>query len=538
MKTRLLILALFAAFGQAAHAGQQEATQAYQARDYPRAAALYLAAYDQERAVDDLYNAACSYALAGDAERALATLRRAMDAGFLNADQAAHDSDFAALGPDPRWTALLAEMGARRDREAKLFDSPALDTPYAENISEDEKVAGLSKFWSEVKYNFVYTDTLKTLDWDRLYLAYLPKVRATKSTAEYYRVLMELCAQLKDGHTNVYPPQQAAAEFYGRPLMRMQLAEGRVFVKSVFSPELTAQGVVPGLEITSVDGVPSAQYRARELAPFASASTPHDLAVRTGVYGFLSGPVAAQPRVTFAQADGKQFTVPVARADVQAWNRARPPVAPFEYRMLPGKVAYVALNGFDNNAAADGFMQAWPELAQASALVIDVRMNGGGSSNVGYRVLATLADQPFATSQWSTRDYKPSYRAWGRPQPLFTGAADKVPNDPQHHFAGKVVVLTGPMTYSAAEDFAVAFDEMKRGVIIGEATGGSTGQPLFFKLPGGGQARVCTKKDTYADGKPFVGVGVQPQVEAHQTIADLRKGRDTVLEAALTYLKK
>jgi len=94
-------------------------------------------------------------------------------------------------------------------------------------------------------------------------------------------------------------------------------------------------------------------------------------------------------------------------------------------------------------------------------------------------------------------------------------------------------VLTSARTYSAAEDFAVAFDTMQRGRIVGEATGGSTGQPLILNLPGGVMARICTKRDTYSDGREFVGVGVQPQVVVHPTVADFRAGRDTVLEAAL-----
>ena len=94
-------------------------------------------------------------------------------------------------------------------------------------------------------------------------------------------------------------------------------------------------------------------------------------------------------------------------------------------------------------------------------------------------------------------------------------------------------VLTSARTYSAAEDFAVAFDTMQRGRIVGEATGGSTGQPLIVALPGGAMARICTKRDTYSDGREFVGVGVQPEVVVHPTVADFRAGRDTVLEAAL-----
>jgi len=67
---------------------------------------------------------------------------------------------------------------------------------------------------------------------------------------------------------------------------------------------------------------------------------------------------------------------------------------------------------------------------------------------------------------------------------------------------------------------------------------GSTGQPLFISLPGGGMARICTKADTYPDGRAWVGHGIQPTVKAVPTVADLRRGRDTVLEAALAQLRK
>ena len=71
------------------------------------------------------------------------------------------------------------------------------------------------------------------------------------------------------------------------------------------------------------------------------------------------------------------------------------------------------------------------------------------------------------------------------------------------------------------------------GKVIGEASGGSTGQPLMFDLPGGGFGRVCTERDTYPDGKEFVGVGIQPDIVVKPLLADVRKNKDTVLEAAL-----
>jgi C-terminal processing protease CtpA/Prc len=100
------------------------------------------------------------------------------------------------------------------------------------------------------------------------------------------------------------------------------------------------------------------------------------------------------------------------------------------------------------------------------------------------------------------------------------------------------VVLTSARTFSAAEDFCAVFDYMKRGTIMGEPTGGSTGQPLLFGLPGGGRARVCIKRDAYPDGKEFVGFGIKPTMTISPTLADVRAGRDTVLEGALQYLAK
>src|ERR1044072_892226 len=117
---------------------------------------------------------------------------------------------------------LSSAQEARRitDRKTGLWNSQSLKTPYRENISDDEKIAGLSELWSEVKYNFANFDLVPELDWDYLYLSYLPKVRQTKSTLEYYRLLVELCALLKDGHTNVYPPEALTNELDARPPLR------------------------------------------------------------------------------------------------------------------------------------------------------------------------------------------------------------------------------------------------------------------------------------------------------------------------------
>jgi C-terminal processing protease CtpA/Prc len=436
-------------------------------------------------------------------------------------------------------TLAFAQAAAPAAAPARtLFDSPALASPYQANLSEDEKIAGLSKFWSEVKYNFVYVDKLKELDWDRVYLEYLPKVRATTSTAQYYKVLMELCAKLQDGHTNIYPAAEIRNGLLARPLLAVRQVEGRVFVRHVADPELQARGVEPGMEVVSVEGEPVRAYNERLIGPYLGASTPQDMERR--LYGgwFLSGPAGSAPRVTFRGEDGKVVQAQARRVDWDTYARAIPQPPPFEMRMLPGNVAYVALNGFGDQRAADGYIAAFDQIAQSSALIIDMRNNGGGNSDVGYRVLATLTGTPFETGRSFTRDYRPAYRAWQEPLPDYVIPDQPWPADAAHQYTKPVAVLISNATFSAGEDFMVAFDSMKRGAIVGEATGGSTGQPLVVALPGGGSARICTKKDTYPDGREWVGKGIEPTVKVVPTVADLKRGRDTVLEAALAALRR
>ncbi len=107
-------------------------------------------------------------------------------------------------------------------------------------------------------------------------------------------------------------------------------------------------------------------------------------------------------------------------------------------------------------------------IAASDGLILDVRNNGGGNSSVGYRVLATLIDAPVATSRWRTRLYRPVYRAWGQSRvETDDHPAGHIEPDPAHHFDRRkpVLVLSSTFTFSAAEDFLVAFDQSGRGQI-------------------------------------------------------------------------
>ena len=45
---------------------------------------------------------------------------------------------------------------------------------------------------------------------------------------------------------------------------------------------------------------------------------------------------------------------------------------------------------------------------------------------------------------------------------------------------------------------------------------------LALQLPGGGRANICSKRDTYPDGRDFVGVGIAPDIVVEPTVENWR----------------
>ncbi|MBO0934653.1 S41 family peptidase [Fibrella aquatilis] len=470
---------------------------------------------------------------AGRDEDALASLTESMEE---NKGRAWIFDDIDDNPAFARFQALPAYQKLGGSVLHRVFNSKALATTYKPNLTDAEKVAGLSKLWSEAKYNFVYFDHLPALDWDKLYLEYIPKVQATNSTVAYYRVLKQFYAQLHDGHTDVWAASPALADSVSaRPPITAQLVDGRVLVQLVRHDSLQRTGLVPGLEITQVDGVPVVDYANRYVRPYQSGSTTQNVDVQTYAYNLLRGPKDRPVTIQFRDKTGKLFSRTLPRT---GYGRLTP-IPAFVHRTLPGNIAYVQLNTFENPEAFTKFKAAFDSISTSSALILDVRLNGGGSSGEGWNILGYLTDKPFRIGKSSSQLYSPVRRAWGEgvkfetvsaPEPTWRANGERLYTKP-------VVVLINGMTFSAAEDFALAFDLMKRGALIGEPTGGSTGQPLSFALPGGIMARVCTKRDTYPDGTEWVGKGIQPVVLVHPTIANVQAGRDAVLEVALNHLK-
>ncbi len=140
---------------------------------------------------------------------------------------------------------------------------------------------------------------------------------------------------------------------------------------------------------------------------------------------------------------------------------------------LQGNVAYLEIRtfGIPPQVMGDALTEAMTAVADADALIIDVRRNGGGSPHAVALVSSYLFGPD--TVHLNSLYWRPANRTdhfWTRasvPGKRFG------PTKP-------VFVLTSRRTFSAAEEFTYNLQSRKRAIIVGDTTGGGA-------HPGGGQ---------------------------------------------------
>lgn len=430
-------------------------------------------------------------------------------------------------------------------------------------LTPADKVYGLSKFWQEVNYNFVYLDKVDRTLWDSHYRELIPMVQNTKNDYEYYRELQKFCALLKDGHTNVYFPKgiEQMNTTFGDYRLFIENIDGKaIIVRTNFSKK---KEIPYGSEVIEVNGKTTEKYISENVAPYISSSTDYVLQ-DWSTARLLAGLEGETFKIKIKKPNNKIIELTLAHQNTEekeVYPAFEPDRQLLDFKWVGSQIAYVALNSFGDRKIDSLFIQKLPELYKAKALIVDLRFNGGGNTNIARGILQYLTnDKVLYGSKNSSRLHIPAFKAWGKnvaPKDTvqnnwntkvylshhdkffydFDYRADSIALDAKR-IVVPTVLLMGHNTASAAEDFLIYADNQKHMAKMGENSFGSTGQPLSFELPGGGSARICTKKDTYPDGKEFVGYGIKPDIIVTRTLADYWSKKDPVMEKAVDYLKQ
>jgi len=356
--------------------------------------------------------------------------------------------------------------------------------------------------------------------------AYLEAALASEDRAAFSRASMRFLATFRNGHT-LFLDRQLAMGAGALPFGAGFIGDRWVVTAS------RADGLRVGDVLETIDGRPFEDFF-REVRPLIAAST--ERWARRALFGRFG------PAAVYAHLFPERFALGLAGGRrVEVDRRATPGLEPGGtegHWLEPGRLAYVRVPSFIDPQFEKRAVELVREYESAPALIVDVRANSGGSTP--QELTRRLMDRPHRWWTESTPASLPYFRlraaegSWqyepfGRPEFLWHSST----NPPEAGaYPGRLALLVDAGCLSACEDFVMPFKDNGRATLVGETTGGSTGQPYMLDLGDGMQAIVGAKREMFPDGSPFEGVGIRPDVEVTPTVEDLRAGRDAVLDAA------
>ena len=349
----------------------------------------------------------------------------------------------------------------------------------------------------------------------------------TMSRDELLVGLLRIIASLgpRNGHTGLFPGDPGNV----RPLHLYPIRLYR-FADGVFVVDAEDKGLV-GRRLVAVEGTPAERVfelveplvphdnalNTRGMAPHyvLTAEVLHGLGIvdTAGRAAFtFEAPAGARADVTLTPVPGPQYAsefadplhghypsvLPSAPRPLYLANSAK---ALWVGTLAGGRAVYVGYNAV--SAPSPAMLRRIRRLALAAStrrVVVDVRLNGGGD-NTTYGPLVDL----FASEQVNRR--------------------------------GKLYLLIGRATFSAAANFVAEIDRDTRAVAVGEPTGGGVetyGDTVPVLLPSlGWYVYVASRYHERKRGPKDHRLAVAPDVRVELTSAQYFAGRDPVLERAL-----
>jgi hypothetical protein len=195
-----------------------------------------------------------------------------------------------------------------------------------------------------------------------------------------------------------------------------------------------------------------------------------------------------------------------------------------------GDIGYIAIGSWNTQqvsiAAVDSVLDL---LRDARAIIVDVRMNGGGNDQVAMAVAARFTNRTLPVEHFKFRD--------GRNHDSFTPLTTRqLSPRGSWQFTRPVVVLSGRLVYSSNESFISAMRELSQVTILGDTTGGSSGNPRFFALGGGWSYAVPRWIAYTTDMRVIEWNGIPPDIAIPTVSLDFTV-TDPVIDAALALLR-
>ena len=326
----------------------------------------------------------------------------------------------------------------------------------------------------------------------------------------FFLFLEEFLASLKNAHTKLgdYPTKK----FY-RPVG----LEVRLFANKFY----LIRGRKALGEIISVDGLLPDKLL-KKCSKRISSSTKQYLIYRSLMF-ILTDQSREKIKIVIKSGSKKRNIVLNRRPII-----SKPPEKSVEFRIIKADIGYLQIKTWTDQKAVSCIDKAvkFFKNKEIKSLIIDVRGNGGGDS----RIAGYLAGHFFNRKVFFSRT---KTRIKGQKIKYKTINNYVLPHKP--YLDIPVVLLVDAACLSSNEYFIAGMKENKRAYLIGEKTGGSSGNPRKFKIPYGKaffELFISTWIYFRPNEQTLEGGGIRPHLQIKPSLENFISNKDTALEKA------
>ncbi len=195
-------------------------------------------------------------------------------------------------------------------------------------------------------------------------------------------------------------------------------------------------------------------------------------------------------------------------------------------RIIDKNIGYIYINNFGGEY--DDYLQIDNILGNfmdTKGIIIDVRMNGGGTDTYGKIIASRFADEKRLFRKIRYRN--------GPEHNDFTNWIDDYIAPVDLTYLNPVIVLTNEYCFSSAEDFIQAMKVFPHVTTMGDTTGGGSGNPILRELPNGWTFRLSTWQAVDAEMNNIENKGIYPNISLWLTQEEFDNKIDKILETAI-----
>lgn len=202
------------------------------------------------------------------------------------------------------------------------------------------------------------------------------------------------------------------------------------------------------------------------------------------------------------------------------------------YGTLPDNIGYMRIDSFSAGMGEGNIDYVLYYLRSCSALIIDIRDNGGGDLTNVEKLVSRFITQPLLGG-YIMHKSGPGHDEFSKPFPYTIDPAGKG----RQMWGKPVAVLVNRSTFSAANDFTSIMSRLPQVKIVGSTTGGGGAMPFNSMLPNGWAVRFSSSPLLTPEMKSTEnGIDPTPGCEVDLDPEQALLGIDTMIDRAASLL--